>query len=300
MRAKGWMKAPAGRMIALMGDAELDEGNIFEALLEGWKHELNNTWWIIDYNRQSLDGVVTEDLKSRIDDVFSTMGWEVVTIKHGHLQQAAFARPGGEKLRAWIDGCPNQDYSALTFQGGAAWRARLDDDIGDQGEVSELIGSFGDEDLAALMTNLGGHDLAAVLEAFAAVDHDRPVCFIAYTIKGHGTPLQGHKDNHAGIMNEVQMAQFKADMVIRDGQEWLPFEGLSPPLAEMQAFLAGNRLQRRRHPAASPPTISPCPTISPRRKARGCPRRRVLVTCSTIWRGTAANWRITSSPRRPM
>ena len=240
VRAKGWANGPKGRMIALMGDAELDEGNIFEALLEGWKHELNNTWWIIDYNRQSLDGVVTEDLKGRIDDVFSTMGWEVVTIKHGHLQQAAFAKPGGEALRDWIDNCPNQDYSALTFQGGAAWRARLNDDIGDQGEVSKLIDSYGDIELGALMTNLGGHDLDAVLDAFAAVDHDRPVCFIAYTIKGHGTPLQGHKDNHAGIMNEAQMAQFKTGMGIRDGQEWAPFEGLALPEKELSAFLDAN------------------------------------------------------------
>jgi pyruvate dehydrogenase E1 component len=241
VQAKGWLNGAGGRMIALMGDAELDEGNVFEALLEGWKHELRNTWWVIDYNRQSLDGVVTEDLKTRIDDVFSTMGWEVVTIKHGHLQQAAFARPGGETLRQWIDSCPNQDYSALTFQGGAAWRARLNDDIGDQGDVSALIESFSDDELADLMTNLGGHDLGAVLEAFAAVDHDRPVCFIAYTIKGHGTPLQGHKDNHAGIMNPAQMAEFKADMAIRDGHEWDPFEGLAVPEAELKAFIGGNR-----------------------------------------------------------
>ena len=53
---------PPGRMIALMGDAELDEGNVFEALLEGWKHDVRNLWWIIDYNRQSLDGVVNDQL----------------------------------------------------------------------------------------------------------------------------------------------------------------------------------------------------------------------------------------------
>lgn len=120
-------------MIALVGDAELDEGNVFEALLEGWKHEVRNTWWIIDYNRQSLDGVVREGLYERFTGIFEAMGWQVVVLKYGTLQQAAFAEPGGDALKRWIDTCPNAEYSVLTFQGGAAWRKRLMDDLGDQG-----------------------------------------------------------------------------------------------------------------------------------------------------------------------
>ena len=64
LRAKDWGTArPEGKMVALIGDAEMDEGNIFEALLEGWKHGLRNTWWVVDYNRQSLDAVVREGLR---------------------------------------------------------------------------------------------------------------------------------------------------------------------------------------------------------------------------------------------
>ena len=120
-------------MIALLGDAELDEGNIFEAILEGWKQGLRNCWWIVDYNRQSLDAVVREGLWERYENLFRNFGWDVVVLKYGSLQQAAFAEPGGEALRQWIDRCPNQLYSALVFQGGAAWRKRLNDEIGDQG-----------------------------------------------------------------------------------------------------------------------------------------------------------------------
>src|SRR3546814_12471228 len=101
------------------------------------------------------------------------MGWEVVTIKYGHLLETAFKEPGGERLRGWIDSCPNQLYSALTFQGGAAWRKRLLDDLGDQGPVSSIIERRSDDELARLMTNLGGHDLTALLEAVHAVDHDQ-------------------------------------------------------------------------------------------------------------------------------
>ena len=121
---------PPGRHIAIAGDAELDEGNIYEALLEGWKHDVRNLWWIVDYNRQSLDSVVPDRLFGRIEGLFRDMGWNVVTIKYGRRLEAAFAREGGEALRAWIDDCPNSLYSALTFQGGASWRQALLADLG--------------------------------------------------------------------------------------------------------------------------------------------------------------------------
>src|SRR5208282_160166 len=112
---------PPGRHIAICGDAELDEGNIYEALLEGWKHDVRNVWWIVDYNRQSLDSVVQDRLFGRFEGLFGDMGWNVVRIKHGRTQEAAFCQPGGAALRGWIDECPNSLYAALTFQGGEAW-----------------------------------------------------------------------------------------------------------------------------------------------------------------------------------
>lgn len=230
---------PEGRMVALVGDAEMDEGNIFEALMEGWKHGLRNTWWIVDYNRQSLDAVVRDGLWSRFEAIFRNFGWDVVILKHGALMKAAFAEPGGTALRDWLDTCPNQLYSALTFQGGAAWRKRLMDDLGDQGNVSALIGRRSDDELAALMGNLGGHDLPSLIEAFeAARKHDRPVCFIAYTIKGFGLPFAGHKDNHAGLMTPKQMEILRGRMNIREGHEWERFEGLDMPEDRLRAALA--------------------------------------------------------------
>ena len=238
VRAHGWGRSrPEGRMIALLGDAELDEGNIFEAILEGWKQGLRNCWWIVDYNRQSLDAVVREGLWERYQNLFRNFGWDVVVVKYGSLQQAAFAEPGGELLRQWIDRCPNQLYSALVFQGGAAWRKRLLDEIGDQGPVMQLIERRSDKELARLMNNLGGHDLAAIIDAFDGIDHDRPVCFIAYTIKGYGLPFAGHKDNHAGLMTPAQMETLRAAMNIRPGQEWDRFEGLQQPAENIQAFV---------------------------------------------------------------
>jgi len=263
--AHGWMQERReGRMIALIGDAEMDEGNIFEALLEGWKHGLRNTWWVVDYNRQSLDAVVREGLWEKFATMFRNFGWDVVIVKYGRLMQAAFAEPGGQALRQWIDACPNQVYAALCFQGGAAFRRRLLDEIGDQGPVSRLINARSDDELLALMSNLGGHDMASMLEAFENIDHDRPVCFIAYTIKGVGLPFQGHKDNHAGLMTVAQMDTLRAAQGVRPGHEWDKFEGLPQDPALLQAFLDAvpfARVGRRR--LSAPPLPVPAQLAFP-------------------------------------
>ncbi|MCB2054996.1 MAG: transketolase, partial [Geminicoccaceae bacterium] len=238
LAAKPWAEErPIGRMVALVGDAELDEGNIYECLQEGWKHGLRNTWWIVDYNRQSLDGVVREGLSRRIEAIFRAFGWEVVRLKYGALQEAAFAEPGGETLRRWIDACPNALYSALTFQGGGAWRRHLQDAIGDQGEVSALLDRRSDDELQTLMTNLGGHCLETLVRTFEDIDHDRPTVFVAYTIKGWGTPLAGHKDNHAGLMTVEHMELMRRAHGVGEGREWERFEALDDDEASVRAFL---------------------------------------------------------------
>ncbi|MGH6922530.1 MAG: transketolase-like TK C-terminal-containing protein [Propylenella sp.] len=263
VRAKGWSKRAVGRMVALVGDAEMDEGNIFEALLEGWKHGLQNCWWVIDYNRQSLDAVVREGLWERFETLFRDFGWDVVILKYGSLLQEAFKEEGGENLRAWIDDCPNQVYSLLCFQGGAAWRKRLLVALGDQGPVSRLIERRSDDGLARLMTNLAGHDIPTLLDAFErASSDDRPKCFIAYTIKGFGLPLQGHKDNHAGLMTLAQMEAWREKMGIAPGEEWAPYAALGIDTVAFQDFLAQApfvRGGRRRLKAARIPVPASLP-----------------------------------------
>ena len=252
VRLKGLTDQPEGRMIAIVGDAELDEGNVFEAMLEGWKHDLRNTWWIIDYNRQSLDSVVSDKLWVPIEGMFRSLGWNVVILKYGKRLLEAFERPGGEALRDWIDACPNQLYSALTFKGGAAWREILTRDIGKVNGIGALLDDHDDDQLAELMTNLGGHCLESLLEAFGRAsqgpDGDKPACFIAYTIKGRGLPFQGHKDNHAGLMNPDQIAAFRRQCGLEEGQEWEPFAGMDVDAEALREFLsrvpfvsAGNR-----------------------------------------------------------
>jgi pyruvate dehydrogenase E1 component len=255
--------ATDARMIALLGDAELDEGNIYEALLEGWKHEVKNLWWIIDYNRQSLDGVVNDALFHRIEGFFRTVDWKVVTLKFGKKLEAARHGPAGEALLDWIERCPNQLYSALTFKGGAAWRERLKLELGGTAGLATLLDGHDDGSLAELMTNLGGHDLESIIEAFDAADGDpTPHCFVAYTIKGRGLPLAGHKDNHAGLMNPTQLATFQTLCGVAPGQEWDLFSGLEHPDA-VREIIAKAPFARRR-PVAPAPKIEVQPLPAPK------------------------------------
>ena len=255
-----------GRMIALAGDAELDEGNIFEALLEGWKQEVRDLWWIVDYNRQSLDSVITDRLFGRIDDLFRNMGWRVETLKYGKELQGVFLRRGGDAIRKWIDDCPNSLYSAMVFKGGAAWRERLGHDLGKVAGIREILDEYDDERLARLMTNLAGHDIESVVEAFEAAAHsDEPTCFIAYTIKGFGLPFAGHKDNHAGLMSVEQMDELRRRHRIRRGEEWDRFAGLDLPDDLLESYIggvpfagAGNR--RYEVPAVTVPEAFPIPS----------------------------------------
>ncbi|MEC8870848.1 MAG: 1-deoxy-D-xylulose-5-phosphate synthase N-terminal domain-containing protein, partial [Pseudomonadota bacterium] len=171
LEAHSWRRSRS-RMVCVLGDAELDEGNIYEALLEGWKHSVRDLWWIVDYNRQSLDAVISDRLLTRFHRLFVSMGWEVVTIKYGKLLHKAFEQPGGDALRQWIDSCPNSKYSALVYKGGEAWREALQADIGSRSSVSELLARYDDRALNVLMTNLGGHCIESMLEAFESIGDD--------------------------------------------------------------------------------------------------------------------------------
>src|SRR5262249_26787382 len=114
-----------------------------------------------------------------------------------------------------------------------------------------------DQELAELMTNLGGHDLPTLVDAFGRAGRERPVCFICYTVKGAGLPFAGHKDNHAGLMTVAQMEAFRSAMNVRPGHEWDAFEGLPIAPEALRAFLQrvpfAAPAERRHQPARIEP-----------------------------------------------
>ncbi len=232
------------RMIALLGDAELDEGNIYEALLEGWKHNVRNLWWIVDYNRQSLDNVTKNQLNKVIADQFKSYGWRVIELKYGQQLQALFQQPGGHLVKDWLEKCPHDLYSALVYKQERAWRDQLRQDIKDP-QLDQLLLKYNDQQLHAIMANLGGHDFTTLLQGFEQASDSQPTCFIAHTIKGYQLPFAGHKDNHAGLLNAEQIKILQAKFAIPTGQEWSPSAGMSQPKEEIQRFIQASPYQQK-------------------------------------------------------
>ena len=114
-----------GRQYSLLGDAELDEGACWEAILDPMVGELGEVVWVVDLNRQSLDRVVPILGATRLQGMFAAAGWQVLTVKYGQLLQELFARPGGEALRARIDEMSNPEYQRLLRCTDAQLRERL-------------------------------------------------------------------------------------------------------------------------------------------------------------------------------
>src|SRR3954451_23846757 len=141
-----------GRFVALIGDAELDEGNIYEAIIEGAKHDVRNLWWIVDYNRQSLDATSSARIFERFDEIFRSCGWRVVELRYGKKLAAALGKHAA--VRDWLETLSNAELSALHYQGGAAWRKRIEAGVGKK--AAGFLKEYDDAALASLFTDLGG------------------------------------------------------------------------------------------------------------------------------------------------
>jgi pyruvate dehydrogenase E1 component len=244
LTAHGWLdEQDRGRFVALIGDAELDEGNIYEALIEGAKHDVRNLWWIVDYNRQSLDATSADRMFERFDEIFRSCGWRVVELRYGKRLQKAL--DGNAALKGWFKQLSNAELSALHYQGGAAWRTRIDSDLGRK--AGAFLKEHDDAALASLFTDLGGHCMASLVEAFDAAQDDVPTLFIAWTIKGFGLPFAGHKDNHAGLMNPTQATALRESMGVREGREWEPLENVGDNARPgVEALLQRSRIAREK------------------------------------------------------
>lgn len=242
------------RYVALLGDAELDEGNVWEAIADPATAGLGNVLWIVDFNRQSLDRVVPGVRATQWQSHFHAAGWHVVEVKYGRRLRAAFAEPGGQHLRDWIDAMPNEQYQSLFALSGDALRNRFLD--GAPAAVHDVVAAVDDRDLGPLVTDLGGHDIASLLEAYALADEvtDRPTVLFAYTVKGWGLPMAGNPRNHSALLSRDQVDRLRADVGLSPEREWDRFD---------PASAAGILAARRREALALPPRGRALPVAVP-------------------------------------
>lgn len=218
----------SNRFIALLGDAELDEGNVWEAIGDPVAQGLGNVLWVVDLNRQSLDRVVPGIKAARLVRTFEDNGWHVVEAKYGQRLQAAFDRDGGEALRRHIDEMSNEQYQSLFAFRGAELRNRFLADA--DASVKAFLDDVGDDDLAPLVQNLGGHDLPELLASYRAADAvtDRPSIVFAYTVKGWGLPMAGDPQNHSALLSPAQIDTFRSESGLDADTEWQRFADDTP------------------------------------------------------------------------
>ncbi|MDT4963993.1 MAG: pyruvate dehydrogenase component [Pseudonocardiales bacterium] len=220
-----------GRQYSLLGDAELDEGACWEAILDPIVAELGEVVWIVDLNRQSLDRVVPNIGAPRLQGMFAAAGWQVLIVKYGHLLENLFAQPGGQALRARIDDMPNPEYQRLLRHGPHQLRDQLPGDGPLGAEIRQLLDATPDPVLYDAFRNLGGHDLHALNEAFAAIDDTRPTVIFAYTVKGYALPTQGHPQNHSALLTAEELEQLATTLGADIHHPWRRFTGGSAEAA---------------------------------------------------------------------
>ena len=213
--------------MGVIGDAELDEGNVWEAILDQALAGLDNLLWIVDLNRQSLDRVVPGIRARQLERLFEESGWQVLEAKYGRRLQTLFERPGGTALRRRIDEMSNEEYQALIRLPGAELRSRIIDCQGiDKAEIAAAIQDIPDETLPSVLSNLGGHDLGELLAMLsqAETEPEKPTIIFAYTIKGWGLPIAGHPLNHSMLLSETQIADLRERLGVSASDDWARFD----------------------------------------------------------------------------
>lgn len=242
-----------GRHVALVGDAELDEGAVWEAVADPMVPRLGEVLWIVDLNRQSLDRVVPDIAAGRIGAMFAAAGWQTLTVKYGRRLRELFDRDGGEELRARIDAMSNEEYQRLLRTPHTELRGCLPGEGRHRRPIERLLGDLDDAEIAAALRDLGGHDLADLLAALAEADlaTDRPSVIFAYTIKAWLLPTEGHPMNHSALLSDEQWRQLARDLGADPASPWDRFAEGSAERALCHA--AGARLNRPQAPGPVPP-----------------------------------------------
>jgi pyruvate dehydrogenase E1 component len=222
------------QFIAVIGDAELDEGNIWEAIIDEPLTQLGNLLWIVDVNRQSLDRVIPGIKATRLERLFADCGWQVLEAKYGTKLQTIFSKPEGHKLRDLIDQMPNEAYQNIVSLPPEEIRDRLVSFHGEPDEdINRLLADVADHDLPELIQNLGGHDFQLLLERFTQARewNQSPTIIFAYTIKGWSLPIAGDPLNHSKLLTQEQIDKFRTEKGISIDDEWSLF---APESAEGQ------------------------------------------------------------------
>ena len=88
------------RVFAVLGDGELEEGQVWEATMAAAHYKLGNLTAFVDYNGLQIDGKITEVMNPEpIADKFRAFGWNVIAIDAHDLEEI---EKGIEQAKAFV------------------------------------------------------------------------------------------------------------------------------------------------------------------------------------------------------
>lgn len=239
------------RFVSLVGDAELDEGAVWEAIAEPVMQGLGNLLWVVDLNRQSLDRVIPGIRVRSWREMFAANGWHVVDLKYGSRLLGAFEQPNGDLLRDCIDGLSNEAYQSLLRLPPSDLREWLPRKSRFSSDLGRLLNRWSDPELHDLFGNLGGHDYGEIRKALNRLDgHSGPAVIFAYTMKGWNLPSMAHPLNHSVLLSPDHIEGLRASLGIPEAEIWSRFEASTPEGVIMDEV--AERLDRPVRPERQP------------------------------------------------
>lgn len=112
------------KVYALLGDGELQEGQIWEAAMSAQKFKTNNLVAIVDFNKVAQDNI-TKDLKDLepLEDKWASFGWDVIRIDGHNMSEVmdALSRPLDESRPRVIIADTIKGKGVSFMEGKTAW-----------------------------------------------------------------------------------------------------------------------------------------------------------------------------------
>ncbi|HWU42105.1 MAG TPA: hypothetical protein VN132_01665, partial [Bdellovibrio sp.] len=216
-------EVPDAHFWAVCGDSEFREGSMYEAVPDFAERELGSVTWILDYNRQSLDGhrITNKDIMNgtdadRVERTMAANGWEVIQVRHGSKRQALFKKKDGEVFKNFLEK-ELEDYelqSLLLVQDMKALKKGI---AKEHPDMKKFLDSVSDEELYEAIRDFGGHDMLALAEAMLKSKQStrKPTIIIAHTLKGWGLKSAAQPGNHSSLPSEEEVAELKAKQGIK-------------------------------------------------------------------------------------
>lgn len=227
---------PEAHFWALSGDSEFREGSMYEAVPDFAEREIGNLTWIVDYNRQSLDGhrVVNNKILAgtdadRIEKSMAANGWEVIQVRHGSKRLALFKKVGGDAFKNFLEK-ELEDYQLQALLLVKDIKALKKGIAKEYPNMKKFLDTVGDEELFEAFRDFGGHDMIQMAEAMLKSKETKrqPTIIIAHTLKGWGLKMAAQPGNHSSLNTQEEMDELRAKQGITGDTLFAGFDPKTP------------------------------------------------------------------------